>query len=98
VLCLVDHPAVSAATVQKLVESFVQSRSPVVIPTHQGQRGHPVLISAGVFPELLSLGPEAGANTIIRKYREATQCVEVEDANILLDVDDPETFRRMQAE
>lgn len=98
VLCLVDHPAVSASTVQKLVESFGQSHSPVVIPTHQSKRGHPVVISAAVFPELLSLGSEAGANTIIRKYRETTQCVEVEDAAVLLDVDDPETFRRMQAQ
>lgn len=98
VLCLVDHPAVSATTVQKLVESFGQSHSPVVIPTHQGERGHPVVISAAVFPELLSLGSEAGANTIIRKYRAATQTIEVEDASVLLDVDEPETYRRVAGE
>ncbi|MGH9651240.1 MAG: nucleotidyltransferase family protein [Terriglobales bacterium] len=98
ILCLVDHPAVSAVTIQKLVNAFQQARSPVVLPTHQGQRGHPVVISAAVFPELLSLGPEAGANSVIRKYSAATRCVEVEDANVLLDVDEPETYWRLACE
>ena len=95
VLCLVDHPAVSATTVQKLVESFGQSHSPVVIPTHQSKRGHPVVISAAVFPELLSLGHDQGANAVIRDYRNQTLFVEVDDKGILLDVDDPETYRRV---
>ena len=47
--------------------------------------------------ELLGLNPEAGANSVIRKYREATQFVEVGDAGILLDVDDPETYRNLAA-
>lgn len=95
VLCLVDHPAVSPTSVQKLLESFGQSHAPVVIPTHQGQRGHPVVIGRALFEELLSLGPEAGANTIIRSHRDATQFVEVDDSGILLDVDAPETYQRL---
>jgi len=95
VLCLVDHPAVSANAVRKLVEYFQQSRAPVVIPTHQGQRGHPVVISVAVFPELMSLGPGQGANTIIREHRAATQFVEVGDSGILLDVDAPEAYQRL---
>ena len=98
VLCLVDHPAVSATTVRKLTQSFRQSPAPVVIPTYQGQRGHPVLIGRVVFPALLSLAPSEGANTIIRSHGDATQFVEVDDPGILLDVDDPETFQQMQAE
>jgi len=95
VLCLVDHPAVSAATVRKLLESFQQFRALVVIPTDQGHRGHPLVISRALFPELLSLSPEAGANTIIRKHRDATQFLEVDDPGIVLDVDGPETYRRL---
>jgi molybdenum cofactor cytidylyltransferase len=95
VLCLVDHPAVSAATVRKLLESFQQFRAPVVIPTDQGRRGHPLVISRALFPEFLSLSPEAGANTIIRKHRDATQFLEVDDLGIVLDVDGPETYRRL---
>src|SRR3989454_2400917 len=92
-LCLVDHPAVPAEVVRALIAAFLATRSPVVIPTSKGQRGHPVLIGRTLFDELLGLSPEAGANSVIRKYREATQFVEVGDAGILLDVDDPATYR-----
>ncbi len=98
VLCLVDHPALSADTVRKLIQTFRRSNSPVVIPTFKGQRGHPVLISRGLFPELLSLNPEQGANTVIRKYLKETLFVEVPDRGVLIDVDDSETYKRLEGE
>lgn len=95
VLCLVDHPAVSAPTMGKLVASFRESPSPVVIPTYQDQRGHPVLVARALFQELLQLGAGEGANGVIRKHRSDTQFVEIDDAGILLDVDDTETYHRL---
>ena len=96
-LCLVDHPAVPAEAIRALLAAFRATASPVVIPAFKGQRGHPVLIGRALFDELLGSNPEAGANTVIRKYRNATQFVEVGDAGILLDVDDPETYRNLAA-
>jgi len=96
-LCLVDHPAVPAEAIRALLAAFRATASPVVIPAFKGQRGHPVLIGRALFDELLGSNPEAGANSVIRKYREATQFVEVGDAGILLDVDDPETYRNLAA-
>ena len=95
ILCLVDHPAVPADVIAKLVEHFLSTQPPVLIPTHKSQRGHPVIISQALFPELLSLKADEPANTIIHKYRQATQFVEVEDPGILLDVDDPATYERL---
>jgi molybdenum cofactor cytidylyltransferase len=96
VLCLVDHPLISADTVRALVASFRRSGAPVVIPTFQDQRGHPVLIGRTLFSALLSLDPGAGANTVIGRHRDATQLVEVNDSGILLDVDDPEAYHRLE--
>ncbi len=95
VLCLVDHPAVSAESVRKLIQAFAQTKSPVVIPTFQNQRGHPVLIGRALFEELKKLSPDEGANAVIRKYRHLTKFIEVDDPGILLDIDDPETYRRL---
>ncbi len=92
VMSLVDHPAVSAETVRKLVEAFLVTRLPVVIPTYQNQRGHPVVIGRALFEELERLTAEEGANAVIHQYREATKFVEVNDRGIVLDVDDPETY------
>lgn len=93
VVCLVDHPAVAAPTLRRLVRTFGESRAPVVIPTHQGRRGHPVIMARALFEELGSLGPEAGANTVVYKYQ--AQFVEVNDPGVLLDVDDPESYQRL---
>lgn len=95
-LCLVDHPAVSVEVVKKLLANFRQSGAPVVIPTFQGQRGHPVVVGRPLFAQLKKLKPAEGANTVIRQYRSVTHFVEVEDEGILLDVDDPETYRRLK--
>ena len=95
VLCLVDHPLVSADTVRRLVVSFRQSGAPLVIPTCRNQRGHPVLIGRALLEELKALSPDEGANTVIRKYRDATTFVEVGDEGILIDVDDPDAYRRL---
>jgi molybdenum cofactor cytidylyltransferase len=96
VLCLVDHPAISAGVIAKLKEHFESTRPPVLIPTHGGQRGHPVVISQELFPELLVLPPQDPANTVIRKYRDTTQFVEVADPGILIDVDDPASYERLE--
>lgn len=94
-LCLVDHPVVLAEIIGKLMSSFEKDHPPAVIPTLDGQRGHPVVINHTLFAEILAL-PDGGANSILRKYRDATQLVEVEDRSILLDVDDPEAYERLE--
>jgi len=92
ILCLVDHPTVLPETVQGLVKAFRQSGAPAVVPTHRNQGGHPVLISSSLFAELSRLGLHEGANTVIRKYRHATQFLAVDDPGVLVDVDDPESY------
>ena len=94
-LCLVDHPAVSAETVRTIAATFRQCGAPVVIPTYHGRRGHPVLIGRQLFDELLGLTRDAGADSVVRRYRPATQYVEVEDEGVVIDVDDPESYRRL---
>jgi molybdenum cofactor cytidylyltransferase len=96
-LCLVDHPAVLAETVRRIVATFRRCGAPVVIPTYQGRRGHPVLIAQQVFAELLELASDAGADSVVRRYRPATQFVEVEDGGVVIDVDDAESYRRLSS-
>jgi CTP:molybdopterin cytidylyltransferase MocA len=54
-----------------------------------------VLIGRQLFEELLALTAGAGADSVVRKYRAATKFVEVEDEGIIIDVDDPESYRRL---
>lgn len=95
-LCLVDHPAASAAVMRGLQDAFRQTGATVVIPVHQEHRGHPVLISRALFKELLALDPAQGANTVIHKYHNATYLMEVDDAGVLLDIDEPGDYQNLR--
>ncbi|UCC71083.1 MAG: nucleotidyltransferase family protein [Gemmatimonadota bacterium] len=89
----VDHPLVDAATVRALIESFHAGSAPVVVPTHAGRRGHPVLFGASVFDELLHGELPEGARSVIRAHADDLEEVEVGDSGVLVDVDTPDEYR-----
>ena len=98
VLCLVDHPAVKSTTIAKLIEAFHKSSAPVVIPTYQGKRGHPVLIGHTLLDELAQLTPGEGANAVIRSHYPEAIFVETADPGVVLDVDNPKDYREVNSE
>jgi molybdenum cofactor cytidylyltransferase len=95
ILSLVDHPAISADTVHKLIQHFKSTGKPVVIPQLNGKHGHPVLVGREVFGQIAALGPGQGADTVIHQYCDRTEFIEVTDPGILIDVDDPEGYLRL---
>ena len=94
-LCLVDHPLISVEVVRRLGEEFRFRRPLLVIPTYQGERGHPVILSRALFDEFRSLVPGEGANLVARRHREETLFVEVNDQSILNDVDTPADYEKL---
>ncbi len=97
-LCLVDHPAAGPDVMRTLVARFFETGAPVVIPVYHGRRGHPVIIGSALFEALMSLASGDGADTVVRKYRDVTEWLDVEDAGVALDIDEPEDLRALQAE
>jgi molybdenum cofactor cytidylyltransferase len=91
-LFLVDHPAPSAATIEALVGAFRSAH--IVLPVFQGRRGHPVLFSREVLDEILELGPDRGANSVVRARPERIIQVGVDDPAVVADIDTPEDFER----
>src|SRR5207302_7059174 len=63
-LCPVDHPLVSASLVGSLIDAFLATRAPVVVPTYRGRRGHPVIFSATVYDEILSAPMDLGSRAV----------------------------------
>ena len=87
----VDLPGISRDTIQRLAAAD----GPVVIPTFQGRKGHPVRISHDVIAELLALPVEAQARDAIRRHD--AQLIEVDDPRILQDVDTPADYDALLA-
>ncbi|MBZ5536635.1 MAG: nucleotidyltransferase family protein [Acidobacteriia bacterium] len=94
IIALVDHPLISTSVVLKLIETFYQSKKRIIIPTHSGKRGHPVLYSREVFAEILEAPPDRNAKAIRLENLEETLEVEVDDPGILVDIDTPQDYER----
>jgi molybdenum cofactor cytidylyltransferase len=94
-VCLVDHPCVERETVRLLLDRFYQAGKRIVIPTFHGQRGHPVLFAVSLFGELLAAPLEQGARAVVHKFSADVLEVPTEDEGIVLDIDDPEAYRRI---
>jgi molybdenum cofactor cytidylyltransferase len=93
----VDSPAVELSTVERLAAEF-RRRDPAtlfVIPRYQGKRGHPVFATRAIAEEILALPATAQARDIVHSHIARTRYIDVEDAGILTDVDDPAAYREL---
>jgi len=91
----VDRPHVAVATVEALLDGFRSSHQPIVVPTHQGQRGHPVLFARKVFAELLGAPNDEGARAVVHGDPARVAAVPVEDPAVLEDFNTPDDYKKL---
>lgn len=89
VVALADQPTIQRAVVRALVREWQAKRSLIVAPTYRGERGHPVLFDAAVFPELYAITGDRGAREVIESDASRVALVLV-DADPPKDVDTQE--------
>ncbi len=90
---LVDHPAVRGHTLDRLLGAAADSRAPLVIPRHGGERGHPVVLSKRVMRDLLDLDPSCSPQDVVRGYYREAHFLDTADKGVVLDIDRPEDYR-----
>jgi molybdenum cofactor cytidylyltransferase len=91
---LVDHPYIDPQLVRVMVQRFAESKPMIIVPRHQGKRGHPVLFSRALFGELLAAPLDQGAKTVVNAHRAETVEIDTQDVGITLDIDTPELYRQ----
>lgn len=91
---LVDHPYIDPKLVSLMLQRFDESKPAIVVPRHQGKRGHPVIFSRKLFGELLGAPMDQGAKAVVNAHRDDTLEIDTEDAGITLDIDTPELYRQ----
>lgn len=91
---LVDHPYVNPQLVKLMIDRFEESGKLIVVPRFRGRRGHPVLFSKRLFPELRSAPMEQGAKTVVHAHQAETLEIETENEGVTIDIDTPEEYRK----
>ena len=91
-IVLGDQPMVRPETISAMTSVWSRSRPLVVLPTHGGKHGHPILLSAAGFDEILSLSTDQSLKTYTNRHIEQTLDLEVDDPATLLDLDTPDDY------
>ena len=63
-IILGDQPFIRPQTLHQIMAGYQRSGAQIVIPSHQGKRGNPVLLGRSVFPEVMALEGDTGCRAI----------------------------------
>jgi len=89
----VDHPVVSAATVDGVLDALLGG-APIAVPSWDGRGGHPTGFAAATWPALRAAPPERGARAVLAAHPEWVTRVPA-DATCRRGVNTPEDLARL---
>jgi molybdenum cofactor cytidylyltransferase len=85
-----DVPAVRSRTVSALARALRRHGAAVAYPEFGGERGHPPLLAARLFPEILAGDGQGGLCALLARHEGEAMDVPVLDQGVLLDLDTPD--------
>ena len=99
VVALGDMPGVKAADIDGLIEEFDPARcQSIVVPTHNGKRGNPVVWARRYFKEISAVSGDVGARHLIGSNSDQLHEVPTENSGVLIDLDTPEAVEAHKTE
>jgi molybdenum cofactor cytidylyltransferase len=93
VVCLGDMPLVVGRILDRLIETYDPDEGRlIVVPTHKGKQGNPILWDRRFFPEILALSGDVGARFLLSRHAETVAEVELDTDAVLRDFDTVESL------
>jgi molybdenum cofactor cytidylyltransferase len=96
VIALGDQPFVPDDVIPRLCHAFRSTGKLVAAPRYRDGLGNPVLFGAALFPELLALGGDRGARSVVERDSGRVALVDV-DLPMPQDLDTPEDYGRLRS-
>lgn len=93
-LFLGDQPALDSALLERLVAAHAGGQRPIVAPSYQRRRGHPLLVGRAYWDAILTLSGGRTLRDLLREVNDVICYVETDDPGVLQDMDTPDEYRR----
>ncbi len=93
-ICLGDQPQVEERSVRNVCNAFLSTKSKLVVPSYQMQRGHPWLIARSLWDELIALKHPKTPRDFLNKNASKIQYVIVDSPSVVADLDTPEDYAK----
>ena len=87
-----DQPMVETETIDALITAFGTTRKQIVVATHKGRRGHPILVGRKYIGEILELPPERTLRDLMRRHAADIEEVETGRSWVLKDIDTEQEY------
>lgn len=88
---LADQPLVTTEIYNQLINYFNKEEPLLLVPSYKQRRGHPLIISSELIPEVHKLGdngaPEGGLRTLLDKYQTEIEYYNVDREGVIIDLD-----------
>lgn len=94
-ICLGDQPSIRPPLVAALLRHFTESvrdRRVILVPTHDGRRGHPILVGCDLREPVLTRFDDVGLRGLLGAYPDRVREVPVAQPGILRDMDHPQDY------
>lgn len=96
-ICLADQPLLNSQDINALIDAYAQrDTGSILVPTYQGQRGNPIILSYAHRAEILGSGRNLGCKRLIERNPEWVMKVEMDSDHWVFDLDTPEDYTRLQ--
>jgi molybdenum cofactor cytidylyltransferase len=89
-----DSPGITADLVARLVDHAARSPGRIIIPVHQGRRGHPVVLPWDLASQVPGLPALLGINALVARHQDRTVEVAVDNPEVVADLDTPDDLKR----
>lgn len=90
-----DLPLLRLTTVRKIIEAWEKHKPPIISPSYDERRGHPVLIAKTEWDAILRLADDQTLRDFLRQHEREISYLVVDDPGILHDLDTPEEYRKL---
>jgi len=90
-----DQPLITPEIIDRLIDAYLTSDAPIVLPVCAGRRGSPVLFARKTFTRMEHLEHDCGARPLFTEYGERILKLPIEDSAIHFDIDTEEVYQEL---
>jgi molybdenum cofactor cytidylyltransferase len=89
-----DQPFIGSSVINNIIGAYKSSDKGLVMPVHNGKRGHPLLIDRKYLVEIEKIEINEGLRSLAGSFPEDVLEIETDDQGILIDFDTFEDYKK----
>jgi molybdenum cofactor cytidylyltransferase len=92
-----DVAMIEPRSINTVIEMYQKRNCPIVVASHGGKPGHPILLSKELFEEIEMIDEATlGLKSVVSRHESEVQMVETGSESVLRDIDTPEDLKLLR--